>query len=117
MNRYTDMDLALTKLLLNRIQARKGMITYGECAAELSSLLGRKENAHFGLTIPLGNVCDLCYKNGVPFIVLFLIVVKTLVSTESSIMVLENTTITWHGMMATLSMAECVNNIPISIMN
>ena len=68
MNRYTDVDLALTKLLLNRIQARKGMITYGECAAELSSLLGRKVNAHFGLTIPLGHVCDLCYKNGVPFL-------------------------------------------------
>ena len=73
MNGYTDIDYALAKLLLNRIQTKKGKITYGECAEELSAVLGKNINAHFNLTVPLGHVCDMCFENGVPFLTAFVV--------------------------------------------
>lgn len=73
MNEYKDIDYALARLLLNRVQLKKGKMTYGECAAELSAVLGRKVNAHFNLTVPLGRVCDMCFENGVPFLTAFVV--------------------------------------------
>ena len=68
MSIYQDIDYAIAKLLLNRAQAKKGTITYGDCTSELSFILGRKVNAHFNLTVPLGNVCEICFENGVPLL-------------------------------------------------
>lgn len=73
MNKYQDIDYALAKLLLNRVQAKQGSITYGDCAKELSSELGRNVNAHFNLTVPLGHVCDMCFENRVPFLTAFVV--------------------------------------------
>ena len=73
MNEYQDIDYALAKLLLNRAQEKKGTITYGECAKELSSVLGRHINAHFNLTVPLGHVCDMCFENDVPFLTAYVV--------------------------------------------
>ena len=73
MNRYQDIDYALAKLLLNRVQAKKGTISYDDCAKYLSSELDRNVNAHFNLTVPLRHVCDMCFENGVPFLTAFVV--------------------------------------------
>ena len=73
MNKYQDIDYTLAKLLLNRVQVKKGTISYGDCAKELSSKLGRDVNAHFNLTVPLRHVCDMCFESGVPFLTAFVV--------------------------------------------
>ena len=65
---FQDIDFILAKMLLERVQARNGLFTYGECADQLTAILGRKVDKHYGLRIPLEHVCDLCFLNGVPFL-------------------------------------------------
>lgn len=71
MKQYQENDYALAKMLLERVKAKKERsprITYGACADQLTAILGRKVNAHLGLSVPLGHVCEMCYECGVPFL-------------------------------------------------
>ena len=68
MSRFQDIDFVLAKMLLDRVQARKGIFTYGECADQLTAILGKKVDKHYGLRIPLEHVCDMCVLSDAPFL-------------------------------------------------
>ena len=73
MEQFKDIDFALARLLLNRALEKRGPITYGACAKQLSDELGYSVNAHFGLTYPLLRVGNLCFDLGLPFLTAFVV--------------------------------------------
>lgn len=73
MTNYQDIDYALAALLLDRVQSKKGTISYGDCAKELSYRIGQKINPHFNLTTPLYHVAELCFDLGLPSLTAFVV--------------------------------------------
>ncbi len=65
---YKDIDYAVARLLLDRQVPQKKTITYSDCAAILSGILGRPVNPHFSLRWPLYRVAGICYALDLPFI-------------------------------------------------
>ena len=63
-----DIDLALTRVLLERQKSGLGPITYSQCAAILTEKLGRPVHAHGGLRMPLYRVAGLCNDLGLPYL-------------------------------------------------
>jgi len=67
-NKSSDIDYALAKLLLERVQNKRGTIAYGDCATELSAMLGRSINPHFNLSEPLYHTSEICFELGLPLL-------------------------------------------------
>lgn len=63
-----DIDKALAGYLLEIILKKQGNPTYKEAAEALSLRLGRPINPHYNLSVPLGNVSELCHELGLPLI-------------------------------------------------
>ena len=63
-----DIDKALAEYLLEIILKKQGNPSYKEVAAALSVRLGRPINPHYNLSVPLGNVSELCHELGLPLI-------------------------------------------------
>lgn len=63
-----DIDKALAEYLLEIILKKQGNPTYKEAAEALSLRLGRPINPHYNLSVPLGNVSELCHELGLPLI-------------------------------------------------
>ena len=63
-----DIDKALAEYLLEIILKKQGNPTYKEAAEALSLRLGRPINPHYNLSVPLGNVSELCHELGPPLI-------------------------------------------------
>ena len=65
-----DIDIELARFLLEKVDGKKNSwtYTYKEVADETSKRLGYQVNAHFGLSRPLGNVMELCFDLGLPFL-------------------------------------------------
>lgn len=63
-----DIDYELADILLDNVINKKGTLTYGEVAAELSKRLGYEVNPHLGLAYHLDNVSTLCFKLGLPLL-------------------------------------------------
>ena len=63
-----EIDKALAEYLLEIILKKQGNPSYKEVAAALSIRLGRQINPHYNLSVPLGNVSELCHELGLPLI-------------------------------------------------
>lgn len=63
-----EIDKALAEYLLEIILKKQGNPSYKEVAAALSVRLGRPINPHYNLSVPLGNVSELCHELGLPLI-------------------------------------------------
>ena len=63
-----EIDKALAEYLLEIILKKQGNPSYKEVAAALSIRLGRPINPHYNLSVPLGNVSELCHELGLPLI-------------------------------------------------
>lgn len=63
-----DIERELAEMLLDNVLSKKGKPTYKEVAAELEKRLGRKVNAHYSLSNPLGRVSNICFELGLPLI-------------------------------------------------
>jgi hypothetical protein len=68
MVQFKDIDYELADILLDNVINKKGTLTYGEVAAELSKRLRYEVNPHLGLAYPLGNVSTLCFELGLPLL-------------------------------------------------
>ena len=68
MVKLKDIDKALAEYLLEIILKKQGNPTYKEAAEALSLRLGRPINPHYNLSVPLGNVSELCHELGLPLI-------------------------------------------------
>ena len=76
MVKLIDFDYDLARLLLDRVENKKGTITYEECAEILSKETGEKVYAHGSLRMPLARICELCYELELPLISAFVILKK-----------------------------------------
>lgn len=63
-----EIDKALAEYLLEIILKKQGNPSYKEVADALSVRLGRTINPHYNLSVPLGNVSELCHELGLPLI-------------------------------------------------
>jgi|GEM_PF-5974562 hypothetical protein len=67
MIKLSSVEKIITRLLVD-LALKKTSISYSDLSNKLEREYGKKVNAHFGLSKPLGNISTLCNELGLPLL-------------------------------------------------